>query len=323
MLLRDILAADDPQILAIRQIIDQVAPDVLVLTDFDFDASNAALSAFSQSLNSPYPYLFSRRPNAGLQTGLDLDGNGYAGDARDAMGYGRFLGDGGMAILSRYPIQDANVTDLTQLLWRDLEGATLPQKEGAPFPSTQARSIQRLSSVGHWIVPLEVDETQVITLLAYAATPPVFDGPEDANGLRNRDELRLWENVLEGRIGPVPEVPIVIGNTNLDPFDGQGERAAMVDFLAHRDLQDPTPRSAGGVVAATEGHLGDPALDTAAWPRDEPGNLRVSYVLPSSKLTVTGAGVFWPAPDDPLAVLLGSDGQAAGPHRLVWVDVSW
>lgn len=55
------------------------------------------------------------------------------------------------------------------------------------------------------------------------------------------------------------------------------------------------------------------------WSDEGPGNLRVSYILPSAIWTVTDAGVYWPASDDSL---LGDDGLAAGPHRLVWVDVS-
>ncbi len=27
-------------------------------------------------------------------------------------------------------------------------------------------------------------------------TPPVFDGPEDRNGARNADEIRLWQEYL-------------------------------------------------------------------------------------------------------------------------------
>ena len=78
--------------------IRELSPDILLLTDIDFDHSAAALTALSQALINPYPYQFTTRPNAGVQTGLDLDANGYLGDARDAMGYGRFLGDGGLAI---------------------------------------------------------------------------------------------------------------------------------------------------------------------------------------------------------------------------------
>ena len=38
LLLRDILKAEDSQIIAIAAVIDHIAPDILLLTDFDFDA---------------------------------------------------------------------------------------------------------------------------------------------------------------------------------------------------------------------------------------------------------------------------------------------
>jgi len=181
-------------------------------------------------------------------------------------------------------------------------------------------AVQRLSSTGHWRVPIEAPGG-VLTLLASSHTPPVFDGPEDRNGLRNRDELRLWEAVLDGKFGAVPEDFVIAGNLNLDPMDGEGLKDAMQAFLADPRLQDPTPQSNGGALAADPSHVGDPALDTADWSDNGPGNMRVSYVLPAATWQVTDAGVFWPAPDDPDAVLLGRDGFAAGPHRLVWVDI--
>jgi hypothetical protein len=153
--------------------------------------------------------------------------------------------------------------------------------------------------------------------MAYSATPPVFDGPEDRNGLRNRDELQLWLQVLDGQFGPVPQDFVIAGNANLDPADGDGLREAMTAFLVDPRLTDPLPRSPGGQAAADPDQTGDPALDTADWPDNAPGNLRVDYVLPAAAWTVTGSGVFWPAPDDPDAALA----DAAGPHRLVWVDL--
>jgi hypothetical protein len=142
------------------------------------------------------------------------------------------------------------------------------------------------------------------------------------NGLRARDELRLWQVLLDGGLGDVPTGPFVIaGLSNLDPADGDGDRAAMAAFLADLRWQDPLPGSAGGGTAGDPGQSGDPAQDTVDWPDGAPGNLRVSYVLPSADLAITGAGVFWPVADDPDAGLLGPDGLAAGPHRLVWVDV--
>lgn len=325
-MLRDILAGDDPQISAATAAIVETQPDILLLTEVDFDLGGAALTALAASLRSQgldYPYVFALPPNAGLFTGLDLDGNGKPGEARDAMGYGRFAGDGGLAILSRWPIDAANARDFSQLLWRDLPGATLPMIDGQPFPSAEVQALQRLSSTGHWVVPIQPATGPPLTLLVWAATPPVFDGPEDRNGLRNRDELRLWQVFLDGDLGPVPAQFVLLGNANLDPADGGGLHPALAALLSDPRLQDPKPRSAGGLAAADPGHTGDPALDTTDWPDDAPGNLRVSYVLPGANLTVTGAGVFWPGPADPKTTLLGSDGLAAGPHRLVWVDLDW
>ncbi|MCF2871693.1 endonuclease/exonuclease/phosphatase family protein [Octadecabacter sp. G9-8] len=321
LLLRDIVKGEDTQIAAIVGVIDHVAPDILVLTDFDFDAGGAAMAAFSNTLAIPYPYSYSALPNAGQQTGLDLDGDGFTGDARDAFGYGRFLGDGGMAILSRLPINETDVIDLSGTLWRDVPNAKLPMVDGRAFPSEQVHEALRVSSTGHWMVPISIGD-QTITLLAYSATAPVFDGPEDFNGLRNRDELKLWEAVLDGALGAPPTMPVLIGNVNADPSDGQGLRGGIADVVTRGDLQDPMPRSAGGVMVADPTHTGDPALDTADWSDGGPGNLRVSYILPSAKIAISGAGVFWPAADDPMAALLGEDGFAAGPHRLVWVDIA-
>jgi hypothetical protein len=118
----------------------------------------------------------------------------------------------------------------------------------------------------------------------------------------------------------------VIGNANLDPNDGDGRRAAITALLRHPRLQDPGPASPGGALAArTQGgwnakQVGDPARDTADWSdQDGPGNLRVSYILPDRALRVTGAGVVWPAPGEPLSDLL--TGEDAPRHHLVWTDI--
>jgi len=314
-LLRDQIGGTDAQLTAIAAIIDRAAPDILLLTSIDHDAELRALTAFNDSLTRPYPHLFALPTNAGLATGLDMDGNGRTGEPRDAQGYGRFYGHGGMALLSRYPVDVGSVQDYTALLWRDLPGAELPMMDGAPFPSPEAQAIQRLSSTGHWVVP--------VTTPADSATPPVFDGSEGRNRLRNRDELRLWSAVLDGALGPAPtDRFVILGNTNLDPVDGAGYPEAIAAFLADPRLQDPRPTSEGGQEAANPGHQGDPALDTAQWPEEGPGNLRVSYVLPSADWRVIDTGVFWPGADDPDRALIGGDGLLAGPHRLVWLDIA-
>lgn len=326
LLLRDILAGDDAQSLAAIGLIAVAAPDLLVLSAIDYDADGAALTALADALRArglDYPHRFAALPNSGMATGLDMDGDGQTGRGRDAQGFGRFAGQAGLAILSRWPIDAGAVRDLSALLWRDLPGAVLPvTPDGGPFPSAPVQAVQRLSSTAHWVVPVQAPGG-VVHLLVWSATPPVFDGPEDRNGLRARDELRLWQVLLDGGLGPVPTGDFVIaGNSQLDPADGDGDRAAMAGFLADPRWQDPRPASAGGALAADPGQRGDPALDTADWPDGAPGNLRVSYVLPSAGWGVLDAGVFWPAPDAPGAALSGADGLAAGPHHLVWVDIS-
>ncbi len=316
-MLRDLQRGGDPQLDAVLGIVAQVQPDILVLTDFDYDLDGLALSAFQTALQTAgwsMDHSFARAPNVGLMTDLDLDQDGRLHSPRDAQGFGYFRGNGGMAILSRWPFGAAR--DWSHILWKDIPGATLPK--GWP---DDVMAVQRLSSNGHWAVPVDTP-LGTITLLAFAATTPVFDGPEDRNGLRGADEVRFWETVLDGHWGPVPQSPVVIGKANIDPVDGDGRYDAILSLLSHALLNDAAPRSVGGALAANPDHSGDPALDTAHWPESDQGNLRVSYILPPADWTVTGAGVFWPAPNDPLATLIGDDGQAAGPHRLVWVDVS-
>lgn len=310
LLLRD-LGRADAQIDAVAAIVAQTAPDILLMTDIDYDRDGLALRALADRMG--FQHSFALLPNTGMATGFDLDGSGTLGDARDAQGYGLFSGNGGMGLLSRWPIDTAGVRDLSAVLWRDLPGATLPD---GPIWTDDIAAVQRLSTTGHWVVPVVTPDGPV-TILAFSATPPVFDGPEDRNGLRNRDELRLWQHVLDGAFGPAPPDFVIAGNANLDPSDGDGLRNAMISFLADPRLTDPLPRSAGGAAAADVNQTGDPALDTADWPDNAPGNLRVDYVLPAATWTVTGSGVFWPAPNDPGAVLA----DAAGPHRLVWVDL--
>lgn len=319
LLLGDILSGE-AQVQAVVAVIAAAHPDVLVITGFDWDYGGHALAAFSGKLEAagaPFPYWFSARPNAGLETGLDMDGNTRLGEARDAQGYGAFTGAGGMAVLSRYPL--GAVRDFSGFLWADLPGEIAPVANGHPFPSERAFAAQRLSSVAHWDVPVEVPGGP-IHLLAFSATTPVFDGPEDLNGRRNHDEIVFWQRYLDGDL-PVapPDTPVVvIGNANLDPVDGDGRREAIAALLADPRLQDPRPASPGGVAAANPGQTGDPGLDTADWSDPIPGNLRVDYVLPDARLAVTGAGVVWPAPGDGFAEVV----LAASRHRLVWVDVA-
>ncbi|MGB3408692.1 MAG: endonuclease/exonuclease/phosphatase family protein [Jannaschia sp.] len=302
VLLRDIAGQDDAQVRAVTEVIARAGADVILLLDFDWDLDGLAVAALQTVLaerGAPYPHHVALRPNSGQPSGFDLDRNGRWGEGRDALGYGRFTGDGAMVLLSRVPL--GAVTDHSDRLWTaENPGAESVLPEGAG-------SVVPLASVAQWVVPLRVEGAD-ITLVTMSANTPVFDGPEDRNGLRNADEL-----AFVARLAETLAMPIVLGRANLDPADGDGTRGAIEALLAHPALQDPRPRGDGGGGA---GHRGDPALDTMDW--DGPGPLRVDYVLPSRALTVEGSGVLWPAPDDPFAAVVAT----ASRGRLVWVDIA-
>lgn len=313
LLLRDIRRGD-PQAQAVAQVIAAARADVLLLQNIDHDHDLLALRALRDLVAEAgwdYPHLFARASNRGRPSGLDLDGDGWRGGPGDAQGYGAFRGQGAMALLSRFPIDRAAVRDLASLAWRELPGALQPVEGGRPFPSAAAWEAQRLSSSGHWIVPVVPPGAPALWLLAFHATPPVFDGPEDLNGRRNHDEIRLWKHVLDGTFGPVPAGRFVLlGDANADPVKGDARRGAIRALLADARLQDPRPESPGAAA------LGDGA-DTVDWPEPAPGNMRVDYLLPSADWQLRGAGVLWPV-DGALAEVV----RRASRHRLVWADIA-
>lgn len=321
-------------VLNVAAIIGHLAPDILLLQEFDYDPEGRALAAFRALLQQKgldYPYHFAAAPNAGYPSDQDLDGDGLLGGAADARGFGRYPGHYGMAVLSRHPF--GPVRSFRAFAWADLPGARLPD---LPVWHSAAAQSLPLSSKSHWDLAVEIAGARLHLLLSHP-TPPVFDGPEDRNGRRNADEIRFWTLYLSGtalrddagQSAPAPKAPVLLmGDLNLDPEDGEGDHGAIRALLAHPRLQDPPLTSLGGALAsAAQGganlaHKGDPARDTADW-RDHPGpgNLRVDYLLPDKRLRVRAGGVFWPAPDAPEAEWIrGRDGSD---HRPVWVDLNW
>lgn len=314
LLLRDILRGDDPQVEAVALLLAEARPDILLLTDIDHDLDLAALRALRDRLaegGPAYPHLYAPKQTSGRGSGQDVDGDGRMGEPEDSLGFGFFTGEGGIALLSRHPIDADAAQDFSGFLWRDLPGTLIG---GAEVPQA-AQSVLPLSSTAHWAVPVNVHDAR-LTLLAFSASPPVFDGPEDRNGRRNHDEVIFWQHHLDGRIGTPPEGPFVLlGNANLDPSDGQGRPAAIRSLLTDPRLQDPRQGDPRAAEEANPEQTGDPALDTANWDDPEPGNLRVDYVLPSADLKVRDSGTIWPAPETLAA--------RASRHALVWVDLDW
>ncbi|MER7573582.1 endonuclease/exonuclease/phosphatase family protein [Streptomyces sp. NPDC126514] len=354
-LVADLSAPDNVQARNVAETIQRVDPDVLLINEFDYVAGGAAVRLFRDNYLAVgqrgaepvrYPYAFTAPVNTGVASGLDLDGRGGAvttpgSDAygQDAFGYGWFPGQYGMVVLSKYPIATHAVRSFQRFLWKDMPGHLMPPG----YYSAEATAVFRLSSKSHWDVPVRIGRDTVHFLVSHP-TPPTFDGPEDRNGRRNHDEIRLWADYVGGRRrgaylyddrgvrgGLRPGSRFVLaGDQNADPHDGDSYGGAIRLLLDHPAIRPPAtpPSSAGAVEAArlqggaNASHTGDPAHDTADFNDTAPGNLRVDYVLPSRGLTPGANGVFWPTSDDPLHRLVGGGANVpTSDHRLVWQDV--
>ncbi|MEM6994151.1 MAG: endonuclease/exonuclease/phosphatase family protein [Myxococcota bacterium] len=337
--LRSALASGaDPQARDVATILQVVRPDVVLLLEVDRDP--AVADAFvRQYLEADLgvaegPLRLSHRvqppTNTGVPSGLDLDRDGTRDGPGDALGFGAFPGQYGMLVLSRYPLALRRCWG--ELLWRDT-AAPMPDDSASPAPADwygpEAKQRLPLSSKNHCDITVTAPGGPLQLLISHP-TPPVFDGSEDRNGLRNAAEIGVWSDWLDGgdALGaPLPPGArfVLAGDLNADPHDGEADHAAIARLLSHPRLsRHSAPESRGGVAAAARDggpnrtHAGPAQCDTADFPEGErgPGNLRTDYVLPSSTLTVADAGVFWPAPGEPYAPTV-----ACSDHRLVWVDL--
>ncbi|GIW98823.1 MAG: endonuclease [Pirellulaceae bacterium] len=348
------LEQGDDQAERIAALVRNVQPDILVVNELDYAADGANVGLWERrylakdnldllgSASWPMPHHFSAEVNTGQPSGLDLDRDGKKGEPEDAWGYGRFPGQYGMAVLSRFPIDDAHVRTFRKLKWSSMPHALRPRdpQTGQWYYADAVWQALYLPSKSFWDVPVATPQG-IVHVLASHPTPPAFDGPEDRNGCRNHDEIQLLIDYLddaawivddEGRAGGLPPDALffVAGDLNCDPLDGESRHEVVERLLAHRRLrQGPAPRSRGGEMAAAQQggvnsqHRGDPAADTADFNDRSVGNLRVDYVLPCRTMQVVRSGVVWPAADEVPHEVRGSVARAmqATDHRLVWVDV--
>jgi Endonuclease/Exonuclease/phosphatase family len=353
-LIADLSAPGNAQAATIAEIVQRIRPDVLLINEFDFDARGVAAELFqrnylSVSQNGARPIQYAHRfvapSNTGIPSGLDLDNDGTVGGGNDAFGFGAFPGQFGMAVYSRYPILRGKVRTFQKFKWKDMPGARLPDDPATPAPadwySPEELKVFRLSSKSHWDVPVLIGGKVVHTLVSHP-TPPVFDGPEDRNGTRNFDEIRLWADYVRpeksryiyddrGRRGGLAHGAsfVIMGDQNSDPLDGDSIPGSAQLLLDNpRVNTSMTPSSRGAVeqaalqAAANLTHRSDPRFDTADFAdAPGPGNLRADYVLPSKDLRMLDAGVFWPVSTDPLFRLVGTFPFPSSDHRPVWVDV--
>lgn len=349
-LIGNLTSPNNAQAQAVAEVIQRTAPDVLLVNEFDYDAEGTAADLFNDNYlavsqnGQPaqnYPYTYVAPSNTGVQTGADLNQDGTIGGPEDAFGYGEFEGQYGMVLYSKHPIRTDEVRTFQNFRWADMPGNKLPTDYYGELTS----GVLRLSSKSHWDVPVDIDG-RTVHLLASHPTPPTFDGPEQRNARRNHDEIRFFADYVTG--GETAEYIydddgdeggledgedfVVLGDLNADPQRGDSYDDAIMNLLSHEDIVDPEPSSRGPVVT------GRPTLESLLLGTRQSedyrsrtlrtadfggstGTMRVDYVLPSATLEVNGSGVFWPAPGQPGADLVGMDPVRSSDHRLVWVDV--
>ena len=135
------LEAGDAGARKVAAVLQQVRPDLVLLNEFDYDAQGRAADLFQRDYleqaqaggGEPlhYPYRYLAPVNTGMPSGLDLDRNGtVGGDGRDrgndAWGYGRHPGQYGMLVLSKHPVDEAQVRTFQRLRWAAMPGARRP-----------------------------------------------------------------------------------------------------------------------------------------------------------------------------------------------------
>ena len=342
----DLATGESRQAERLAEVIQRVRPHVLLLCEIDYDPETDPPGLFADHYVSipqgegldgiDYPYRFTAPTNTGEPSGVDLDGDGSDDGPNDCWGYGRYPGQYGMAVLSQYPIDREATRTFQRLLWSELPDARRPVEPatGEPFHAEDVWRRLRLPSKSFWDVVVSTPSGPLHVICSHP-TPPVFDGPEDRNGCRNADEIRLATEYVEGGLGSYfvdqrgvagaladDAAFVVLGDLNADPADGDTHGAIKRLLASERIAPAPTPTSDGAIAASRHGaalnsqQRGDPAADTAYFGGDGVSNLRVDYALPSRQLGVVRNGVFWPSPTQP-----GSQAIRATDHRVVWVDV--
>jgi len=327
---------DDPQIKNIAEIIQRIAPDVILLNEFDYvEDSKKGVQAFIKNyLNTPqggaaaidYPYFYYNTVNTGEPSPFDLDRDGHASGVKgDAFGFGYFPGHYGMVVLSKYPIKQERVRTFQYFKWSDMPAALQPgtEADGLWYTDEEWMAL-RLSSKSHWDLPIEIG-SKTVHLLASHPTPPVFDGPEDRNGKRNHDEIRFWVDYLSNEkyiyddakhFGGLSEDSsfVIVGDLNASALEGSARRDGIASLLNHEAVNSiDAPASLGG--KANKPNNTKAKHHTAAW------GMRADYVLPSrAGLSLINQGVFWPETGDSLHRLV-SERSTSSDHKLVWIDV--
>ncbi|MEA3505411.1 MAG: endonuclease/exonuclease/phosphatase family protein [Bacteroidota bacterium] len=342
-IMKDLMSGNDEQIKGIAEIIQRVRPDIINLQEFDYDVRGKYADLFrknyleiSQNGAEPieYKYAIAIASNTGIFTHFDLNNDGKIHTPADAYGFGKYPGQYAFTILSKYPIDTANVRTFQKFLWNDMPDANIPTyADGKPWFSDKELEKYRLSSKNHVDVPIIINGKTIHTIIAHP-TPPVFDGEEDLNGKRNHDEIRMIADYISGDkkaeylyddngvSGGLDKDAsfVIMGDMNADPVDGDSYKNAIMQILNSPKISQEV--TTGKFVPSSQGSFdnssknpgkGNPNHDTSIF------GLRIDYVLPSNDIKVVESGVFWNSKENKNFEL--TNGGDITDHRMVWVVI--
>ncbi len=335
----------DAQLLAAAEILREIRPDIVLINEIDIlQEGTSPLDGIWQDFQDRYldqgpdalryEHVFAAPVNTGVLSGFDLNNDGVVGtDADrgtrthgdDSYGYGIYPGQYGMVIASRFPLDADQARTFRSFLWADMPGHVMPDG----WYSDEERAVFRLSSKTHMVVPVTLG-SRTVHLVGAHPTPPGFDGDEDRNGRRNRDEVRMIVDLIDGAeylvddAGVSGGLPpdgsfIVFGDLNASR---RGEDSAS-DHPIHALLDHPRVQDTGELAISDGGLAGREPGPPEYFERSTTGRatgLRIDYVLPSTDLDVQGGGVHFPFAETDSA---GADRAfVASDHRLVWIDLT-
>ena len=318
----------------VAEIIQRIAPDVVLINEFDFDPMALDLFAdrflavpHGDAAGIQYPFRFIAPSNTGIQSGFDLDNNGVVGGPNDAFGFGFFPGQFGMAVYSRYPIDRSGVRTFQLFRWKDMPGARLPDDPRTPTSGrlVLAGGAERLPPlVQEPLGPADPDRPQDRALPHEPSDAARLRRPADVprRGRLQRATQRRRDPLLgrlhharpdervhlrrcrrTGRLTP-GSLFVIAGDQNSDPLDGDSIPGAIQQLLEHPLVNtELTPSSPGAPEAAVlQGganatHRTPALFDTADFADGAPGNLRADYVLPRVNMDMRDAARLLAAED--------------------------
>lgn len=347
----------DGQAAAAAAVVQHVDPDVLLVNELSnnfqqgwTERHNAV--AFGEYLREPqrpgldgvdFAEWVAPECNTGIHSGADLAKDGLTLDpgsrayGDDCFGFGEYPGRYAMALFSDLPVEHDAIRTFRRFRWANMPADLMPTDDSYDVYYTPAeRERMRLSSKTHAVVPLRAPGDRLNILIGHP-TPPVHDGPENRNGRRCHDEIRLLGDLARGEPyvrdddgqagGLAPDARFVIaGDLNAEPGetyrppDGGEPAGRKADF--HHDAPtrhlienprvntDRVPASAGGRAKG----------NAAGTQVGEDWTRRADYLLPSADVDVVDCGVVWPGPEDDPA--LREDVRRASNHRLVWARLA-